>query len=113
MARGLSIEYSKKVLIAIIILFALIVLSVLIIRNYNKQAGTEVNECQNDADCVKQQLTCCSCNMGGQEACVTKQNATLIEQKLTSSCDEGILCTALYNCKITACKCEKGKCVEG
>jgi hypothetical protein len=72
----------------------------------------EEGECTRDEQCVKQQVTCCSCNMGGEEKCMTKQEVGEWQEKLARECKENRLCTALYNCKDTSCKCVEGRCIE-
>lgn len=69
-------------------------------------------ECFKDTDCIKVQTTCCPCNMGGQEECVSIALASLYEEKL-KDCPpaDQLICTALYNCKIKGCGCEEGICV--
>ncbi len=71
-------------------------------------------ECFTDDDCVKVNLTCCPCNSGGTEQCVSKALANVYEDKLKNCPPQGeLLCTALYNCKIDTCTCVKGKCGAG
>lgn len=68
-------------------------------------------ECFSDSDCVKIQLTCCPCNMGGQEDCVPKGLASLYQEKLKDCLPaEKLVCPAQYNCEIGNCTCVKGNC---
>jgi len=99
------LSYNKKIL-AFIILLVIFIFGLAIL--VPKQQG----ECRFDSDCVKQQITCCSCNMGGEERCMTKQEAKEWQEKLARDCKEKRLCIALYNCKDTVCKCSNGECVE-
>ena len=68
--------------------------------------------CESDADCIKQQTSCCSCNMGGSEQCMNKDNSDYLKTKLSNECKERTICTALYACKETSCKCINKKCIE-
>ncbi len=67
-------------------------------------------ECRFDFDCVKQQITCCSCQMGGLEECVPKSKIKEFQQKL-ADCPHDLICPAVYNCKEIRCACVNGKCV--
>ncbi|MGB9707731.1 MAG: hypothetical protein ACPLXC_00130 [Candidatus Pacearchaeota archaeon] len=68
-------------------------------------------ECLTDNDCVKVQITCCPCNSGGTEQCVPRGLASVYEDKLKDCPPQNqLICTALYNCKISNCTCIKGKC---
>lgn len=70
-------------------------------------------ECYTDADCLKVQITCCPCNMGGTERCVAKTLAPLYQEELKKCPPEPArLCIALENCKIRNCVCSKGRCIE-
>ena len=73
--------------------------------------GKSDKECEKDSDCVLQQTTCCSCSMGGQEVCMSKQNASDYQEKL-NDCQKDILCAAVYNCKESKCSCVNGKCQD-
>jgi len=106
--KKIKIIYSKRILAFIILLVILIFgLAVLIPKQ-----EVEEGKCKVDSDCIKQQVTCCSCNMGGEERCMTKQEAKEWQDKLAEECKEKRLCIALYNCKDTICKCSNGECVE-
>ncbi len=84
---------------------------VLLLLFVNGQGCEQQAECFSDSDCVKVQLTCCPCNMGGQEDCVPRVIASLYKEKL-KDCPpaEELVCPAMYNCKIENCTCVKGKC---
>jgi hypothetical protein len=107
MAGGIKISHNRKLFAAIIILFIFIVFLEFIIKIKEKQ---EITECKVDSDCIKQQTTCCSCNMGGREECMDKKEAGVWKNKL-GECGE-VLCIALYNCKNTGCRCVGGNCTE-
>lgn len=64
-------------------------------------------ECKSNNDCVKVQTTCCSCSMGGEEVCAAKSQA---ENLTAKNCPAGLMCIAMYNCKIQSCFCNTGKC---
>jgi len=103
--KKIRLNYNKKILVFIVLLVIFIFgLAILIPK---QQEG-----CKSDSDCVKQQVTCCSCNMGGEERCMAKQEAKEWQDKLARECKEERLCIALYNCKDTICKCSNGECVE-
>lgn len=107
MARGVRISHNRKLFVTIIILFILIVFLLVIIRIKENQ---EVVGCKVDSDCVKQQVTCCSCNMGGIEKCMNKKEVGVWRNKL-GECEE-VMCIALYNCRDIKCRCAEGNCTE-
>ena len=102
-----EVKVDKKIFVLITIL---LIMTVVIVFWIPKE--TEEGVCRVDSDCVKQQVTCCGCSMGGREECMTKFEATIWKEKLARECKEDVMCIALYNCKDTECKCEGGKCVE-
>jgi len=65
-----------------------------------------------NATCVKQQTTCCSCSMGGKEECVTKEEAVEIQEKLRRECKKGIVCIARYACEDFVCEYKNNSCVK-
>lgn len=67
--------------------------------------------CEKDAECVKVQTTCCPCNMGGKEACVTSAEAEVIKKSL-ENCPKDAVCMAMYACNIDFCSCVNGNCTE-
>lgn len=93
----------------ILMLIASVVLVLLVVNGQ----GCEQRECYNNQDCIKVQITCCPCNMGGTEKCVPRLMANVYQEKL-KDCppQEQLVCTALYNCKEENCSCIKGKCIE-
>lgn len=102
--------HNKKILFVIIVL--LIILFLLIICFLNKkQAEVAVKECFSDSDCVKQRVTCCPCQMGGKEICMSEQNATYWKTNLIQECSQDSGCIAQYNCNDAGCACKNGKCV--
>jgi len=108
MKRKIKFIHNKKKLIAVI--FLLILLSVLVFLL--QQEEEEILVCRRDKDCVKQQITCCGCNMGGKEKCMTKGEAKEWQEKLNKECEEGRLCIAMYACQESVCKCIEGNCTE-
>jgi len=106
---GIKIKHNKKLLFLILILLVLLVFTVFMI---NKKEGIKKKkECLSDEDCIKQQITCCPCSMGGEEKCVSKEEAVYLRRKI-EECDKDIFCIASYNCREFNCACEEGKCVE-
>jgi len=104
-----KIKHNKKLLVAIIIVAVLLVFVLIIIQKKEKQGKS--GECSKDEDCIFQQTTCCSCNMGGNEVCMPKENSTYWKSKL-EKCEKNIICIALYNCKEISCVCKENKCIE-
>lgn len=103
----MRIKHNKKVLVAIIILAVILVVLLIWLRNQKNQ---EKVECKSDGDCVLQQTTCCSCNMGGKQECMSRQNASLKQEEL-KSCEANIVCPAVYNCMAEKCSCVNGECL--
>lgn len=71
--------------------------------------GSEIL-CEIDSDCVKVQVGCCPCNMGGEEKCVNLE----FEQSyfdLREECSATTICAAVFNCEIESCECVEGVCV--
>jgi len=70
------------------------------------------NECKTDSDCTKVQITCCPCNMGGQEKCVLKSEEETYLKNITEKCNSGEyrICPAVYSCNIKSCRCIEGEC---
>ncbi|MAH03255.1 hypothetical protein CMI39_00515 [Candidatus Pacearchaeota archaeon] len=97
---------NKKLLLIIVII---ILFGSLIYFYINKDVN-EPNECQTDSDCIKVQTTCCSCNSGGKEMCVSKKEVGFYERQL-ENCSKNSVCIALYACDIKSCGCIEGKCV--
>jgi hypothetical protein len=102
------VTHNKKLLYAIFVVFIALI-ALLIWLNIAKENQTK---CRVDEDCIKQRISCCSCTMGGEEVCMTKQNATLQRESIVKNCQNNIFCTAVFNCKETKCLCNKGECVE-
>ena len=93
-------------ILGIIALFLVVVLAVFSNRTFN-QNKLDFAECISDADCVKVQTTCCSCDMGGQEVCAVASQ----EKNLTANdCPADLMCIAMYACQIKSCACVQGKC---
>lgn len=96
----------KRYMLFIILLLAFLVLALFIL----KSKPISDKECEKDTDCIKRQVSCCSCNMGGQEKCINKNNSS-VEEKL-KNCQKDIICSAVYNCRDFSCSCQNNKCVE-
>ena len=108
----LKLKQNYWALAGIIIVAILLVIVVLEIKKREFRAANLVNgtECLSNRDCVKQTTSCCGCSMGGNEICVSKQNASIIRSSLEDC--EDVMCLAVYNCQETSCSCKEGKCVE-
>ena len=50
-------------------------------------------------NCTKVQVTCCPCNMGGEEKCVNSSEAERYREKL-KNCPKNLICAAIYNCNV-------------
>ncbi|MEM1535587.1 MAG: hypothetical protein QXQ82_00100 [Candidatus Pacearchaeota archaeon] len=74
-----------------------------------KEEPEDVRECIYDTDCTKVQLSCCPCNMGGEEQCVSIA-AKPIYDKLLAECSPNVVCIQVYNCNIEKCVCKNNKC---
>jgi|GEM_PF-811063 len=100
----------KKFKIAIAFFLVLALLFSFLFYFLQPKTARLAAECAQDSDCVKVQTSCCPCEMGGEERCVARSEAESWREKLQNC--SGIFCIALYNCKISGCKCEEGKCTE-
>ncbi|MEK6848091.1 MAG: hypothetical protein AABX65_00475 [Nanoarchaeota archaeon] len=109
MKKGGVGEKRNKIMLISVLLGVLVISAVWIFSGNNDKATTE-KECESDRDCVKQRTTCCPCSMGGKEACMSKKNASVFENKL-KECGSGLICPALYACQPEKkCGCVEGKC---
>jgi len=102
--KKIKLQHNKKLFWLIIVLMIILICLVLYIKSEKQKAE---KECIKNEDCVKVQTTCCSCNMGGEEMCASRKNAS---EYIPNCPTENRLCSAMYNCKIDSCKCEEGKC---
>ena len=105
------VEHNRPLLyfiFVLIILFGLVVYSLTQMEDIPKTDTNSSAECIFDSDCVLQKATCCSCDMGGEEKCVTKIESAEIINGL-SKCKD-IICPAVYSCSIKICGCNQGKC---
>ncbi|MFH0711993.1 MAG: hypothetical protein V1889_02695 [archaeon] len=101
----------KKGLVGLIVL--VVVLLVVGFFWFVGELGGETNEelrCEVDDDCVKVQVGCCACNMGGAEKCVARSFEGDYLSRL-DNCSETMICAAVYNCEIVGCRCIDGECV--
>ncbi|MBI2629729.1 hypothetical protein HYW76_01380 [Candidatus Pacearchaeota archaeon] len=96
----------REIILGIALILAVILILVIILRN---NGGNSKIECEKDEDCVRQQVGCCSCEMGGEERCMSRENASYWQGKL-SECENNLFCTAMYNCNDNSCRCVEGKC---
>jgi hypothetical protein len=77
------------------------------INGANKIGG---DFCLKDEDCIIQKTGCCACNMGGEERCMNLTQSTQIKDKLSKSCINRTICSAVNTCKESKCSCIKNKC---
>ncbi len=97
-------------LFGIIKLLLIIILLLVGFFAYFYFSEDDLAECNNDSDCIKVQTTCCPCSMGGEEECVSEEEALEISKEL-EDCDDSF-CAAVYNCKEFDCICLDGECVK-
>jgi hypothetical protein len=111
--KRMKLKYNKKFLFIIPLLVMLtVVFAVVMLRLWEEDGGAE-KACKVDVDCVKQQVTCCPCSMGGRQECMSKSKAKEIQEQLGRECREDIICPAVYRCVEEAkCRCIEGKCME-
>jgi len=74
-----------------------------------KEEPEDIRECIDDSDCIKIQTSCCSCERGGKEECISTAAKPLYES-LLDSCSENVVCPLVDNCEIEKCICLDGKC---
>ena len=99
------------VLVASIILVTLTLL-------YFDGPGLDPNECNQDSDCIRMQVTCCPCSRGGERNCVSVFESQEIMNRITDCpADLDSICPAAgtpgaFNCfpGASTCKCIEGKC---
>lgn len=60
--------------------------------------------------CVLQQVTCCPCEMGGKQECMTNEQAGIIQEKLAAECQKDRVCIAMYACEDIKCGYESEVC---
>ncbi len=109
--EGIRLKQNYWALAGIIIVAVLLVIVVLEIKK--REARDKLMsgvECLSDKDCVMQATSCCPCSMGGNEVCVSRENASIIQENL-GNCS-GVMCLAVYNCEETSCVCKIGRCVK-
>lgn len=108
----MKIEFIKNNKNFLIVVFVLLIIFVIFLAIFNNGWDNfKTQECKRDEDCVKQKINCCPCEMGGEEICMNRKKAEVLEEELDKKC-KNIVCIALYNCKKTSCKCIEGRCVE-
>jgi len=95
---------------------AVVVMGVLLVVGFfwfiGERDSGEVDElvCEIDDDCVKVQVGCCPCNMGGEEKCVNRKFEQSYSDAL-KNCSELMICAAVFSCEIESCGCVEGVCV--
>jgi hypothetical protein len=102
----------KRVWVTVILGIIAIAVLILAVNTYMKsvsQPAAANNTCTSDSDCVKQQISCCSCTMGGVEECMTNAKAAEKQAEL-AKCQKGLVCIAMYACQDFTCGCNKGTC---
>ena len=104
-----KIRHNWKILI---IIFVLLVSLYFVLFQLKIKINEEKKECNSNADCVKQRITCCPCSSGGEEVCMLKTNSSEWEKKLGEECGGDLICPAVYNCQETLCVCREGKCIN-
>jgi len=113
--ENVRLVHNKKlfwiIIILGILLIAVIIFMVINSKNDDSTNNGPENECQTDNDCIKVSTGCCSCNMGGEEKCVSKNEEQKYNDILKNCSDERIICIAMYNCNIESCVCINNKCV--
>lgn len=95
---------NKKGLVGAIITIGILLVAGLFwfVGEYNSEENVnESEECFGEG-CVKVQITCCSCNMGGEEKCVKESEVEKYKEKL-NDCPKDLICAAVYNCEIESC----------
>lgn len=98
---------------------SLIVVGVLVVVGFfwfvgemNSDLVDEELVCVSDEDCVRVELGCCPCNMGGAEKCVNVEFEENYLERL-ENCSEFTVCAAVDKCEIKSCGCVGGVCVGG
>ncbi|MFH0808830.1 MAG: hypothetical protein V1888_04425 [archaeon] len=97
-------------------LVGLVVVGILLVVGFfwfvGEKGRDEVDEvfCEIDDDCVKVQVGCCPCNMGGAESCVNREFELGYSDAL-SECSATTICAAVFSCEIESCGCVEGVCV--
>jgi hypothetical protein len=96
-------------LLAILILaiFAVFLLTVYHNTKIKKDAPA-IQNCNSDSDCFKSSKSCCPCNMGGEEICISKSQEENHSNKL--KCSEYMACPAVFSCSDKECSCINGIC---
>ncbi len=96
------------------ILFILVVLSLMLFaagcKTPLKENIEDARECISNTDCIKVQTSCCSCNIGGPEQCISIAAKPLYDS-LIEGCPKNPICTETNNCNIQNCTCQENKCV--
>lgn len=98
----------REPIVMMILILIVVLIGIVGYKNMNNNSDNE-----NQVECVKQQTTCCSCNMGGKDECMTIKDAELAQQRLDDECPPAneLFCSAVYRCEEFECIYENGECV--
>lgn len=105
---NLKFSYNRAlfyVFICILILF--LGITVKVVLELIKEKPGEINQ-QNK--CVLQTTTCCGCEMGGRQECMTEEEAKITQEKLEKECPKDLICIAVYACENVSCEYKNEKC---
>jgi hypothetical protein len=102
---------SKVVGILILIVLIMLVATAFTVLMFGKEDAEKTNICKTDSDCIKTQITCCPCSMGGEEKCVVQSEVEKYQAEL-DKCPKNQMCVAMYSCNIQSCSCVNGNCIE-
>jgi hypothetical protein len=97
---------NKKLVYGIVLIILLIMIS-MIVKSLAAYYDSKTQEC------VMQQTSCCGCEMGGKEECMTLEEAKTTRERLAKECSKDIFCTANYVCEDVECKMVNGECKKG
>ena len=112
--NGIKIHHNKALFWTIVLLILLLIALLIFTSRIDDTSpiidNSTIQICNSDSDCLRQDIGCCGCNMGGQEACMTKKESEQITASLNQKCSKPIACAAVYGCNIKSCKCSNNKC---
>ncbi len=113
--KRVRIIHNRKLLWIIIVLIVIFIgLIYFIVQNKNQEKNPKPlldKECEKDSDCIKVQTGCCSCDMGGEEKCVSISQKEKYNE-LLRKCGQRTVCIAMYACNIQSCRCVDNKCIS-
>ena len=73
----------------------------------SKDVPAYMRECADDADCVLESNSCCSCANGGSSVAVAQKWANCITP---GECADDMACPSVYYCDDFGSECREGKC---